>query len=83
MDVRRDSQVLADALGDIVENRGGRFAAVTAAAEARPKLAELAGDVAPAVAEDVVLQVDWNPARVQSYRLLGYRPAAGAARARR
>jgi secreted protein with Ig-like and vWFA domain len=54
-------------------NRGnGNYAAVDSASEARKVLVhQLAGTLVP-MAKDVKIQVEFNPAQVAAYRLLGY-----------
>jgi Ca-activated chloride channel homolog len=50
----------------------GNFAYVDTPAEARKVLVEEMGATLLTVANDVKLQVEFNPARVQAYRLIGY-----------
>lgn len=50
----------------------GNFSYVDTPAEARKVLVEEMGATLLTVANDVKLQVEFNPARVQAYRLIGY-----------
>jgi Ca-activated chloride channel family protein len=62
-------------------NRGnGVYAYVDDLAEGRRVLVEQFGATLMTVAKDVKLQVEWDPARIAGYRLLGYDNRALAAR---
>ncbi len=56
----------------IADNGNGNFHYVDGLLEARKVLIEEAGGTLLTVAKDVKLQVEFNPARVAGYRLLGY-----------
>ena len=56
----------------IADNGNGNFHYVDGLLEARKVLIEEAGGTLLTVAKDVKLQVEFNPARVAAYRLLGY-----------
>ena len=63
-----DDQVL-----ELLASEGqGRYAYLDSLAEARRVLVDQLGATLLTVAEDVRVQVEFNPARVSSYRLLGY-----------
>ena len=58
---------------ETLSNRGnGNYAYVDSFSEARKTLVEQAAGTLFAVAKDVKLQVEFNPARFQAYRLVGY-----------
>jgi Ca-activated chloride channel family protein len=58
---------------ELLADRGnGNYAYVDSASEARRVLVREAGATLVTVAKDVKLQVEWNPARVANYRLIGY-----------
>jgi Ca-activated chloride channel family protein len=62
-----------DSTMELLANKGnGNYAYIDSAAEARKVLVREAGSTLVTVAKDVKLQVEFNPARVQSYRLIGY-----------
>jgi len=50
----------------------GHYAYVDSPAEARRVLVEEAGSTLVTIARDVKIQAEFNPARVQAYRLIGY-----------
>ncbi len=50
----------------------GNYAYIDSLAEARKALVEQAGGTLVTIAKDVKLQVEFNPAGVQAYRLIGY-----------
>ena len=56
----------------IADNGNGNFHYVDGLLEARKVLVEEAGGTLLTVAKDVKLQVEFNPARVAGYRLIGY-----------
>ena len=51
---------------------GGNYAYIDSLAEAKKVLVEQAGGTLVTIAKDVKLQVEFNPAQVQAYRLIGY-----------
>ncbi|MEM9380200.1 MAG: von Willebrand factor type A domain-containing protein [Planctomycetota bacterium] len=58
---------------EALSNRGnGNFAYIDTEAEARKVLVSEVGGTLETIAKDVKIQVVWNPARVQAFRLLGY-----------
>ncbi|HEY4102258.1 MAG TPA: von Willebrand factor type A domain-containing protein [Polyangiaceae bacterium] len=62
-----------DSTMEMLADKGnGNYAYVDSIAEARKVLVEQAGATLVTVAKDVKLQVEFNPARVDSYRLIGY-----------
>jgi Ca-activated chloride channel family protein len=64
---------LKDATMELLADKGnGNYAYIDSAAEARKVLVREAGSTLVTVAKDVKLQAEFNPARVQSYRLVGY-----------
>jgi Ca-activated chloride channel family protein len=64
---------LKDSTMETLADKGnGNYAYVDSLAEARKVLVREAGATLVTVAEDVKLQLEFNPRRVQSYRLLGY-----------
>jgi len=64
---------LKDSTMELLADKGnGNYAYIDSLAEARKVLVEQAGATLVTVAKDVKLQVELNPARAQSYRLLGY-----------
>ncbi|MEN8148473.1 MAG: VWA domain-containing protein [Planctomycetota bacterium] len=64
---------LKDSQLDLLAGRGnGTYAYLDSLAEARKVLVEEAGGTLVTVAKDVKIQVEWNPRRVGSYRLIGY-----------
>ena len=58
----------------------GNYAYIDELKEARKVLVEQLGGTLVTVAKDVKIQIEFNPARVQSYRLLGYEKRALAAK---
>jgi Ca-activated chloride channel family protein len=72
---------LKDSTMELLADKGnGSYAYIDSLAEARKVLVREAGATLVTVAKDVKLQVEFNPARVQSYRLVGYENRALAAR---
>jgi Ca-activated chloride channel family protein len=64
---------LKDSTIESLADRGnGHYAYVDTLDEARKVLADGAGGALRTVAKDVKVQVEFNPARVESYRLIGY-----------
>jgi len=64
---------LQDATMEQLADRGnGNYAYIDDLAEARKVLVEEAGATLVTVAKDVKLQVEFNPAKVSGYRLIGY-----------
>jgi Ca-activated chloride channel family protein len=64
---------LKDSTMEMLADKGnGHYAYIDSIAEAHKVLVRESGSTLVTVAKDVKLQVEWNPARVASYRLLGY-----------
>ncbi len=64
---------LKDATLEKLAGKGnGNYAYVDSPAEARKVLVEEAGGTLVTIAKDVKIQVEFNPARVAAYRLIGY-----------
>jgi Ca-activated chloride channel family protein len=64
---------LKDSTMEMLADRGnGNYAYVDTLAEARKVLVAEAGSTLVTVAKDVKLQVEFNPAAVSAYRLIGY-----------
>ncbi len=64
---------LKDSTMELLADKGnGNYAYIDSVAEARKVLVREAGSTLITVAKDVKLQAEFNPARVQSYRLVGY-----------
>ena len=64
---------LKDSKMEMLADKGnGNYAYIDDIAEARKVLVEEIGGTLLAVASDVKLQVEFNPARVRGYRLIGY-----------
>jgi Ca-activated chloride channel homolog len=59
-------------LQKLADKGNGNYAYIDTAAEARKALVEQAGGTLMTIAKDVKIQVEFNPARVQAYRLIGY-----------
>ena len=59
-------------LETIADNGNGNFAYIDDIAEARRVLVEEAGGTLFTVAKDVKLQVEFDPAKIKGYRLIGY-----------
>jgi Ca-activated chloride channel family protein len=60
------------ALEELARNGNGTYAYVDSLLEARKVLVEEMGGTLVTVAKDVKIQVEFNPAKVQAYRLIGY-----------
>ena len=56
----------------LADKGNGNYAYIDTAAEARKALVEQAGGTLVTIAQDVKIQVEFNPAQVQAYRLIGY-----------
>ena len=56
----------------LADNGNGQYAYVDSISEARKVLVEEMGGTLFTVAKDVKLQVEFNPAKVKGYRLIGY-----------
>ncbi len=64
---------LQDSRMEALADRGnGNYAYIDSLAEARKVLGTEAGATLVTIAQDVKIQVEFNPQRVQSYRLIGY-----------
>ena len=59
-------------LEELARHGNGNFAYVDSLLEARKVLVEQMGGTLITVAKDVKIQVEFNPQRVQAYRLIGY-----------
>jgi Ca-activated chloride channel family protein len=59
-------------LEQLADKGNGHYAYIDSLAEARKTLVEQAGGTLVTIAKDVKLQVEFNPAVVQAYRLIGY-----------
>ncbi len=60
------------ALEQLADKGNGNYAYIDSLAEAKKTLVEQAGGTLVTIAKDVKLQVEFNPALVQAYRLIGY-----------
>jgi Ca-activated chloride channel family protein len=62
-----------DATMEMLADKGnGNYAYIDSVYEARKVLVEEAGSTLVTIAKDVKIQVEFNPAQVESYRLIGY-----------
>jgi Ca-activated chloride channel family protein len=59
-------------LEQLADKGNGYYAYIDSLAEAKKTLVEQAGGTLVTIAKDVKLQVEFNPAAVQAYRLIGY-----------
>jgi Ca-activated chloride channel family protein len=59
-------------LEKLADHGNGNYAYIDSRAEARKVLVEQGGSTLVTIAKDVKIQVEWNPAHVASYRLIGY-----------
>ena len=59
-------------LGRLADSGNGAYHYLDSPAEARRALLEQLGSALSPVADDLKLQIEFNPARVERYRLLGY-----------
>jgi Ca-activated chloride channel homolog len=57
---------------ELADRGNGNYAYVDSPAEARRVLVHEAGSTLVTIARDVKVQVEFNPAKVQAYRLIGY-----------
>ncbi len=84
IEAKRESGVFLSVLGfgtgnmqdstmEMLADKGnGNYAYIDNQAEARKVLVEEAGGTLVTIAKDVKIQVEFNPAEVESYRLIGY-----------
>jgi len=56
----------------LADSGNGNYAYIDSLSEARKVLVEQAGGTLVTIAKDVKIQVEFNPARVAAYRLIGY-----------
>ena len=64
---------LKDSTMELLADKGnGNYAYIDSLMEARKVLVEQAGGTLVTIAKDVKIQVEFNPARVGAYRLIGY-----------
>ncbi len=64
---------MQDATMEQIADKGnGNYAYIDSTAEARKVLVEEAGGTLVTIAKDVKIQVEFNPAEVENYRLIGY-----------
>ena len=61
-----------DTMEKLADRGNGNYAYIDTLAEARKVLVQQAGGTLVTVAKDVKIQVEWNPAQVAGYRLIGY-----------
>jgi Ca-activated chloride channel homolog len=61
-----------DTMEKLADRGNGNYAYIDSLAEARKVLVQQAGGTLVTVAKDVKIQVEWNPAQVAAYRLIGY-----------
>ncbi|MDQ5980422.1 MAG: Ca-activated chloride channel, partial [Verrucomicrobiota bacterium] len=59
-------------LEQIADKGNGHYATIDSLAEAKKTLVEQAGGTLVTIAKDVKIQVEFNPAQVAAYRLIGY-----------
>jgi secreted protein with Ig-like and vWFA domain len=59
-------------LEQLADKGNGNYAYIDSLAEAKKSLVEQAGGTLVTIAKDVKIQVEFNPAQVQAYRLIGY-----------
>jgi Ca-activated chloride channel homolog len=64
----------------LADHGDGNYAYIDSIAEAHKVLVREAGSTLVTVAKDVKLQIEWNPARVANYRLIGFENRMLAAR---
>jgi Ca-activated chloride channel family protein len=64
----------------LADHGNGSYAYIDSIAEAHKVLVREAGSTLITVAKDVKLQIEWNPTRVASYRLIGFENRVLAAR---
>ena len=64
---------LGDSTMELLADKGnGNYAYIDSESEAHKVLVEQAGATLMTIAKDVKIQVEWNPAEVAAYRLVGY-----------
>ncbi len=64
---------LNDAMMENISNKGnGNYAYIDGVTEARKVLVEQMGGTLVTIAKDVKIQIEFNPAQVAAYRLIGY-----------
>src|SRR4029453_1857503 len=64
---------LKDGTAEMLADKGnGNYAYIDSLAEAQRVLVQQMGGTLIPIAKDVKIQVEWNPAKVSSYRLIGY-----------
>lgn len=68
-----------DKMEALADNGNGQFAYIDSLREGRKVLVEEIGGTLVTIAKDVKIQVEFNPAQVDSYRLIGYENRALAA----
>jgi Ca-activated chloride channel family protein len=56
----------------LADKGNGNYAYIDSLAEAQKVLVQQMGGTLITIAKDVKIQVEWNPAKVSSYRLIGY-----------
>lgn len=59
-------------LEQLADKGNGNYGYIDTFSEARKMLVEQTGSTLVTVAKDVKVQVEWNPAKVMAYRLVGY-----------
>ncbi len=59
-------------LEQLADKGNGNYAYIDTLAEAKKSLVDQAGGTLVTIAKDVKIQVEFNPAQVQAYRLIGY-----------
>lgn len=67
-----EGNVKDDVMEMLADKGNGNYAFIDSVAEARKVLVREAGGTLVTVAKDVKLQVEFNPTRVDSYKLIGY-----------
>ena len=67
-----DGNVKDSTMEMLADKGNGNYAYIDSIAEARKVLVREAGSTLITIAKDVKLQVEFNPARVASYKLIGY-----------
>src|SRR6266852_615646 len=67
-----DGNLQAAKMEKLADKGNGNYAYLDTIAEAQKVLVHELGGTLYTVAKDVKIQVEWNPARVRAYRLIGY-----------
>jgi Ca-activated chloride channel family protein len=67
-----DGNLQAAKMEKLADHGNGNYAYLDNLSEARKVLVHELGGTLYTVAKDVKIQVEWNPARVRAYRLIGY-----------